>query len=70
MYVGSDKVMRSCDKNLDESTNLRIPLFLVEIILVYFVPCVAVLCLVYIGKSKPEGINRSAFEFCVLQKLY
>ena len=33
---GSDKVMRSCDKNADESANLRIPLFSVEPILVYF----------------------------------
>ena len=59
-----DKVMRSCDKNADKSANLRIPLFLVELILVYFVPCVAVWCLVYISKSKPEGINSSVFVFC------
>ena len=33
---GSDKVTRSCDKNVDESAILRIPSFLVELTLVYF----------------------------------
>ena len=32
-----------------------------------FILCVAVWCLVYMGKSKPEGINSSTFDFCVLQ---
>ena len=61
---GLDKVMR-CDKNVDESANLRIQLFSVELI---FVLSIAVWCSVYIGKSKPEGINSSVFDFCVLQK--
>ena len=34
---------------------------------VTFILCVAVWYLVYIGKSKPEGINSCAFDFCVLQ---
>ena len=33
---GSDKVTRSCDKNVDESAILRIPSFSVELTLVYF----------------------------------
>ena len=33
---GSDKVARSCDKNVDESAILRIPSFSVELTLVYF----------------------------------
>ena len=32
---GSDKVMRSCDENVDESAILRIPSFSVELTLVY-----------------------------------
>ena len=33
---GSDKVTRSCDKNVDESAILRMPSFSVELTLVYF----------------------------------
>ena len=33
---GSDKVTRSCDKNVDKSAILRIPSFSVELTLVYF----------------------------------
>ena len=44
-WGGLDKVKRSCDKNVDKSANLRIPLFLVELILVYF--CSLYSCLVF-----------------------
>ena len=55
--------MRLCDKNVDKSANLRIPLFLVELILVYF--CSLCSCLVF-SVYRPEGINNSVFDFCVL----
>ena len=66
---GLDKVTRSCDKNVDESAILRIASFSVELInlSIFLFFCIAVWCLVYIGKSKPGGINSSAFDFCVLQ---
>ena len=61
----ADKVMRSSDKNVDESANLR-TIILGRTRNLSIIPCVAVWCLVCISKSKPEGINHVVYTDTVV----